>query len=97
MTALWVKTICHHRPDLQATVPCTRSDAHEALRRSTISAAEALGLSDRIGSLEKGKQADINGAKLSTLLKLCLALNCRLTDILDDPETLDLLRKYEER
>ena len=38
---------------------------------------------------------DINGAKLSTLLKLCLALNCRLSDILDDPETLDLLRKYE--
>ncbi len=46
---------------------------------------------------EQGKQADINGAKLSTLLKLCLALNCRLTDILDDPETLDLLEKYESR
>ena len=34
MTALWVKTIRHHRPDLQATVPCTRSDAHEALREA---------------------------------------------------------------
>lgn len=40
---------------------------------------------------------DLNGARLSTLLKLCLALDCRLSDILDDPETLDLLRKYEER
>lgn len=40
---------------------------------------------------------DINGAKLSTLLKLCLALGCRLSDILDDPETLDLLAKYEAR
>ena len=46
---------------------------------------------------EQGKQADINGAKLSTLLKLCLSLNCRLGDILDDPETLDLLQKYEGR
>ena len=40
---------------------------------------------------------DINGAKLSTLLKLCLALNCTLSDILDDEETLELLRKYEAR
>lgn len=38
---------------------------------------------------------DVNGAKLSTLLKLCLALGCRLQDILDDPETLDLLGRYE--
>ena len=30
-TALWVKTIRHHRADRQATVPCTREDAHEAL------------------------------------------------------------------
>ena len=39
----------------------------------------------------------MHGAKLSTLLKLCLALDCRLSDILDDPETLDLLRQYGER
>lgn len=59
--------------------------------------AEATGLSLRtITSLEQG-QRNINKAELSTLLKLCLALDCRLSDILDDPETLDLLRKYEER
>lgn len=40
---------------------------------------------------------DINGAKLSTLLRLCLALGCRLEEILDDSETLELLRRYEER
>ena len=40
---------------------------------------------------------DINGSKLSTLLKLCEALECRLADILDDPETLDLLARYESR
>ena len=40
---------------------------------------------------------DINGAKLSTLLKLCLALDCSLSDIIDDEETLELLRKYETR
>ena len=42
-------------------------------------------------------QRNINKAELSTLLKLCLALDCRLSDILDDPETLDLLERYEKR
>ena len=39
---------------------------------------------------------DINGAKLLTLLKLCNAMGCRLEDILDDPETLEELEKYNE-
>lgn len=34
---------------------------------------------------------DINGAKLATLLKLCKALNCGLSDIVTDEETLQLL------
>ena len=33
-TALWVKTIRHHRTDLQTTVPCGRGNAHEALREA---------------------------------------------------------------
>ena len=33
-TALWVKTIRHHRTDLQTTVPCTRADAHSALKEA---------------------------------------------------------------
>ena len=57
--------------------------------------AEIIKMSPQtIRSLEQGWR-NINKAELSTLLKLCLALNCRLSDILDDPETLDLLRKYE--
>ena len=49
-----------------------------------------------IQNYEQGTN-DLNGAKLSTMLKLCLALNCDLSDILDDTETLELLRKYEAR
>ena len=33
-TALWVKTIRHHRTDLQATVPCGREDPRAALREA---------------------------------------------------------------
>ena len=56
--------------------------------------AELSGVSFRmIKDYEQG-QRDINGAKLLTLLKLCLALRCRLEDIVDDTETLELLSRY---
>ena len=58
------------------------------------------GLSEKAGvsviTLRKYEREalDINGAKLSTLLKLCIALECPLEAILDDPETLNLLEQY---
>ena len=33
-TAIWVKTIRHHRTDRQTTVPCTRSDPYDALNEA---------------------------------------------------------------
>ena len=33
-SALWVKTICHHRTDRQCTIPCDRQDPKEALREA---------------------------------------------------------------
>lgn len=37
---------------------------------------------------------DLSGAKLATLLKICLALNCKLEDIIPDGETVELLEQY---
>lgn len=59
--------------------------------------AELSGVSFRMVKDYEQGQRDINGAKLLTLLKLCLALRCRLEDIVDDTETLELLRQYEGR
>ncbi len=60
--------------------------------------AELAGVKVRVlQNYEQGKQNDINGARLVTLLKLCNALDCDLSAILTDPETLVELEKYESR
>lgn len=38
---------------------------------------------------------DINGARLKTLLKLCVALDCKLSDLITDPECVEMLKKIE--
>lgn len=56
--------------------------------------AELSGVSFRMVKDYEQGQRDINGAKLLTLLKLCAALRCRLVDIVNDTETLELLERY---
>ena len=56
--------------------------------------ATAAGINGRVlQNYEQGVR-DLSGAKLATLLKICLALNCKLEDILPDGETTELLRRY---
>lgn len=45
-----------------------------------------------IQSYEQGAR-NLNGAKLLTLLQFCKALNCRLSDIVTDPQCLALLQE----
>lgn len=69
--------------------------AEKGISQSQLSEKTGIGVR-MIQNYEQG-QNDLNGARLCTLLKFCNALDCRLSDILDDPETLDELRKYEAR
>ena len=39
---------------------------------------------------------DISKAQLSTLLRICKALSCKLSDIVTDAETSELLAEYEK-
>lgn len=58
--------------------------------------AKQSGISVRaIQDYEQG-QRDLNGAKLKTILRLCAALDCKMTDILNDPETIELLKQYDK-
>ena len=49
-----------------------------------------------IQKYERGSR-DINKAKLETLLKLCIALDCCITDILSDRSLRKLYNRYLER
>lgn len=53
--------------------------------------SEQSGVNVRLIERYEQGERDINGAKLKTLLKLCMALGCNLEDIIDDDETLELL------
>ncbi len=56
--------------------------------------ASVAGINARMLQYYEQGVKDLNGAKLATLLKLCAALHCRLEDILQEGETLTLLRQY---
>ena len=56
--------------------------------------AAAAGINSRMLQYYEQGAKDLSGAKLATLLKLCLALNCTLADILPDGETTELLTRY---
>lgn len=42
---------------------------------------------------EQGSK-DINGAKLNTLLNLAIALECKISDIVTDPELIEKIKMY---
>lgn len=56
--------------------------------------ADAAGINRRMLQYYEQGVKDLSGAKLSTLLKICLALHCKLEDILPDEETAGLLEQY---
>lgn len=56
-------------------------------------AREATMSARMLQNYEQGIQ-DISGARLATLLKVCIALHCELSDIITDAETLKLLKQY---
>lgn len=59
--------------------------------------AKALGVNpSNIMKYESGVNS-LDGAKLISLLKICNTLDCRLEDLLSDPETLEQMRIYNER
>ncbi len=58
--------------------------------------AEKTGLNVRtLQHYEQGSK-NFNNAKLDTLLKVCLVLKCKLEDIIDDQDILNLINEYKK-
>ena len=36
-----------------------------------------------------------DNARIDTILRVCLALNCKIEDVIENPKYIELLRKYE--
>lgn len=58
--------------------------------------AKLAGVSVRVYQNYEQGVRDISKAQLSTLLRICKALNCKLSDVVTDQETVDLLAEYEK-
>lgn len=55
--------------------------------------AEKTGINVRtIQHYEQGSKI-FDHARIDTILKVCIALNCKLEDIIENPEYVDLLKK----
>lgn len=68
--------------------------AREAAGLSQSQLAAAAGVNVRMIQYYEQGSKDFNVAKLATILKVCNALKCRITDVLTDEETISLLLAY---
>ena len=70
-------------------------DIRESRGMSQQDLAEKSGINKRmIQAYEQGYRS-INGAKLTTLVTLCVALECSLSEIVDDAQLVKDLKAYE--
>jgi len=58
--------------------------------------AKLAGVNNRVYQNYEQGVRDISKAQLSTLLRICKVLDCKLSDIVTDTETIELLTEYEK-
>lgn len=58
--------------------------------------ANKSGINKRLIQAYEQGYRDINGANLSTLLTLCVALECHLSEIIDDAQLVKDLSRWRE-
>lgn len=59
--------------------------------------AEAANINERTFQFYEQGTKLIDNANLETILKLCLVLECKIEDIIESEELLELLHKYQDQ
>lgn len=94
-TVLW-----RRYPSIEEERACSGNVRLRELRKkaglSQSQLAEKAGVSVRVYQNYEQEVRDISKAQLSTLLRICNALHCKLSDIITDEETAGLLKQYEK-
>lgn len=57
--------------------------------------AEKAGTSLRMLQYYEQGYKNLDNARIDILIRYCIALNCKLSDLIEDPEYLELLNQYE--
>lgn len=57
--------------------------------------AEKTGMNVRTLQHYEQMSKNFDHARIDTILRVCLALNCKMEDIIENPNYIELLRKYE--
>lgn len=57
--------------------------------------AEKAGTNIRVLQHYEQGSKNFDHARIDILLKYCIALNCKLSDLIENPEYLELLKQYE--
>ena len=57
--------------------------------------ADKAGVNVRVLQHYEQGSKNFDNARIDILLKYCIALNCKLSDLIENPEYLKLLKQYE--
>ena len=96
----------HEQPQAAPEPKKTRGPRHKARTKlkalrvasglTQLEVAEKAGINHRVYQFYEQGNKPIEGAKLETLLKICLALKCKLEEIIDDPELVEVIEEYQK-
>lgn len=96
----------HEQPQAAPESKKTRGPRHKARTKlkalrvnsglTQLEVATRAGLNPRTYQYYEQGNKPIEGAKLEVLLKICLTLNCKLDEIIDDPEVVEVITEYQK-
>lgn len=68
-------------------------EKRQAVGLSQSQLAEKAGINVRVLQHYEQGSKNFDHARIDTILKICIALNCKLEDVIENPDYIELLKK----